>query len=347
MENKARTADLSRIFQDHDDQGSHVGKRLNRMVDTAERSETPPIPRQIQIETTNICNHACDFCAYPDMVRPKAVMKPELFRRLVKEAYELGSREIGLFAGAEPLTCKSLEEFIAYCTEVGYEYMYISTNGALATPERFRKLLDAGLSSIKFSINAGTRESYARVHGKDDFDKVLANVRFVSEYRGTLGRRVYLGVSFVGTAATTPEFDTLKSVVSPYVDEIIFYEANNQSGQKDGLPLPPFKECVLPFNKLHISAEGYIKACCNDYDNLLAIEDLNGAGIAQAWLSERFRELRRRHLADDLDGTLCGKCLHNSPAQAAALNPGLLSQPVRIHIVKRMHGKPEADPLSR
>jgi len=344
---KARTADLSKIFQDQDDQGSHIGRRLNRMVRTAEHSETPPIPRQIQIETTNICNHACDFCAYPDMVRPKTVMKPELFRRLVKEAFDLGAREIGLFAGAEPLTCKSLEEFVSYCKDVGYEYMYISTNGALATQDRFKRLLDAGLSSIKFSINAGTAETYQRVHGKDDLHKVLANVRYVSEYRKTLGRSIYLGVSFVATPATAADFEALKSLVSPYVEEIVYYEANNQSGQKDDLPLPPFKDCVLPFNKLHISAEGYIKACCNDYDNQLAIEDLNKAGIREAWLSERFRALRRRHMTDDLDGTLCGKCVRNSRVPVAALNPELLSQPVRIHVLKRMHGKPEADPIPR
>jgi len=201
-EHKARTANLSKIFQDQDDQGSHIGKRLNRMVRTAQHSETPPIPRQIQIETTNICNHACDFCAYPDMDRPKTVMKPELFRRLVKEAFELGAREIGLFAGAEPLTCKSLEEFISYCKDVGYEYMYISTNGALASADRFKRLLAAGLSSIKLSINAGTAESYKRAHGKDDFHKLLANVRYVSEYRKTLRQSSYLGVSFVGTRTT-------------------------------------------------------------------------------------------------------------------------------------------------
>ena len=34
-------------------------------------------------------------------------------------------------------------------------------------------------------------------------------------------------------------------------------------GQKAELPPPPFDTCVLPFNKLHISVEGYIKACCN------------------------------------------------------------------------------------
>ena len=57
----------------------------------------------------------------------------------------------------------------------------------LGGPDKFRELLDAGLSSIKFSINGGTREAYLRAHGKDHFDRAVENVRFTNAYRKTLG----------------------------------------------------------------------------------------------------------------------------------------------------------------
>ena len=332
---EARSASLTKIFKDGDDQGSHVGRRLNRMVQTATLSETPPIPRQIQIETTNVCNHRCGFCAYTEMVRKHAVMDPALFKRLVTEAYELGAREIGLFAGAEPLTCKSLEDYIVHCRTVGYEYMYISTNGALGDEARFKSLLDAGLSSIKFSINAGTRETYQRVHGRDEFDKVIKNLRFVSEYRREVATFKYLGLSFVGMPDTAHEYAAIRELAGPLVDEVLYYEANNQSGQKAELPPPPFDTCVLPFNKLHISVEGYIKACCNDYDNYLAIEDLKDMSLRDAWLSPRFQQLRRAHLDDALDGTLCGKCIRRSTAEVRPLNDALLSEKVKLIQITR------------
>ena len=34
-------------------------------------SENPPIPRNMMIELTNICNHKCIFCNYQTMKRPK------------------------------------------------------------------------------------------------------------------------------------------------------------------------------------------------------------------------------------------------------------------------------------
>lgn len=317
-------ADLSRIFSDADDQGSHIGRRLLKMIGDAKRVEDPPFPRQIQVETSNICNHRCTFCAYTQMQRPKAHMATELFRKLVAEAHQAGAREIGLFAGAEPLTCKSLTQHIAYCRDIGYEYIYISTNGALADDRRLAELIDAGINSIKFSVNGGTREIYKNVHGRDDFDTVIANIKFVSNYRRNAPQRVFLAVSFVGMPDTTHTFPAIKTLLADYVDEILFYEASNQSGQMPDFPDPPYRDCHLPFNKAHISLEGYLKACCNDYDNLLAVEDLNSMPLLHAWHSSRFRALRRAHLENTLGHTVCANCIRASKERPLPLNPSLV-----------------------
>jgi radical SAM superfamily enzyme YgiQ (UPF0313 family) len=73
--------DLTRIFEHGDSQGSHVGERLVKMISESQRTVRPPFPRQIQVETSNICNHSCEFCAYTLMERPKRHMKQDLFRR--------------------------------------------------------------------------------------------------------------------------------------------------------------------------------------------------------------------------------------------------------------------------
>ena len=40
------------------------------------------------------------------------------------EAHKLGTREIGLASGTEPLASKYLEHFIKFSKKVGYEYTY-------------------------------------------------------------------------------------------------------------------------------------------------------------------------------------------------------------------------------
>lgn len=317
-------ANLTDVFTKGDAQGSHVGARLLKMIAESKRDLLPPFPRQIQVETSNICNHACEFCAYTKMERPKRHMDRGLFERLVTEAYQCGAREIGLFAGAEPLTCKWIDQYIVLCREIGYEYIYISTNGALADQDRFRKILDAGLSSVKFSVNGGDRETYKLVHGRDDFDKVIANIRFVIEHRRTLPRPVYVGVSFVGMPNTEHTLDNLRRLIGAEVDEILYYEASNQSGQMGDLPDPPYRDCHLPFNKAHFSLEGYLKACCNDYENFLAIEDVKAMPMMEAWHSQRFQQLRRRHVDDDLEGTVCANCIRASKRQPRPINRELV-----------------------
>lgn len=321
-------ANLTDVFANSDDQGSHIGRRLIKMINDAQIVEDPPFPRQIQVETSNICNHACTFCAYTQMQRPKRHMDRGLFRRVVSEAYECGAREIGLFAGAEPLACKWIGEYITHCRDIGYEYIYISTNGALADEGKFKEILDAGIHSIKFSVNGGTRAVYKDVHGRDDFDRVIANIKYVNSYRAMVPQKVFLAVSFVGMPHTDHSFSNLKELLSTDVDEIIYYEASNQSGQMPELPDPPYRDCHLPFNKAHISREGYLKACCNDYDNLLAIENLNTMSMLEAWHSEKFRALRRRHMSDTLEGTVCANCIRASKVKPAPINPSLVEHGV-------------------
>lgn len=300
-----------------------LARRFSSFKRSSVRTATPPFPRQVMFEVTNICNHACSFCAYTTMTRARRQMDRPLFLRLASEAYELGAREIGLFSGAEPLTCKHLEEYIAHASELGFEYIYISTNGSIGEADKYKGLIDAGLDSIKFSINAGERERYARIHGRDDFDRVVSNVDYVCAYRKTLDRDFRIMISFVEIPENAGDFDLLKARFDSKVDEMVLYEANNQSGQMVDLPDPGLENCELPFNRVNISREGYMRACCNDYENALALENLNDISLADAWHSEHFRRLRQRHLDDDLAGTLCGSCLRGCHDKIDPINPQL------------------------
>lgn len=66
--------------------------------------------------------------------------------------------------------------------------VYITSNGALATPEKIRAVVDAGVDSVKFSINAPERKMYEFIHGRDDFDTVMEHLKYLNEYRRESGR---------------------------------------------------------------------------------------------------------------------------------------------------------------
>lgn len=287
---------------------------------------TPPFPKEVMIELSNVCNHRCNFCAISKSTRDKGFAETPMMEGIVSEARSLGAEVISFHSGAEPFVSPDLEHFIEYAKSLSYSYIYVTTNGSLATPERLSKAFDAGLDSIKFSVNAGTQEVYEQIHGRNHFERVLSHIRFATRYREEKGLAVYIGVSFVETRENAHTFDSLKALLEDDVDEIVHYPVANQSGQMPGiseLSIMDGAPCSLPFKRLHVSREGYVRLCCADYQNNLALSDLRDKGLEEAFYSEAFQEMRRRHLEDRLQGTLCHNCIHNTNDPIEPLNPEL------------------------
>ncbi len=299
----------------------------NRRLDARLR---PGFPKNMLVELTNACNHKCVFCTNRKMTRPIGHIEEPLLHRLLGEAFSLGVREVGFYTTGEPFASPKLAHYVAEAKTLGFTYIYITTNGALATPQRAKAVIDAGLDSIKFSINAGTPESYARIHGRDDFQTVLDNLAFVSEYRKTLHRPFKIYVSYVVTRQTQNEQATLEELVGPFVDDILFFNVGNQGGLMfevnlgmavEGSELTRHPPCPMLFNRIHITQEGYLSACCVDYQDYLVVADLNETSLAEAWHSAAFIELRRKHIENSLERTVCYNCLFNQNQNAEPVMP--------------------------
>lgn len=289
----------------------------------------PPFPRTVLLELSNACNHACVFCANTHMRRPVGRMDETFVERILAESYTEGAREVGFYTTGEPFVHKKLEDLTDTARRLGYEWIFIDTNGALATPDRAKRVIDAGMTSIKFSINAGTRESYKRIHGRDEFDLVLKHLAFVARYRDEHAPDVHLAVSMVLTGPVIDEAEILRARVADYVDEFLVYDCGNQIGQMQAaaeilLAKPPekrFKEvCQLPFSRLYVSQEGYLTLCCIDYHNYLAVLDLNKMSVGAAWAHVELQAIRQNHLDGKLAGSLCGTCWQGCKEEPQPLN---------------------------
>ena len=297
-------------------------------------SENPPIPRNMMIELTNICNHKCVFCNYQTMKRPKRLCDKQFTMDIMKQAYDLGTREVGFYLIGEPFVNPDIVEFISYAHEVGFEYIYLTTNGALATIDKMISLIDAGLNSIKFSVNAATPETYKLVHGKDDYLTVLKNAEDLRKYITDNNINLNVFLSFVKTLLTEHTMDKIETDFGKLVDKIYYYDCVNQGGAfcdlvekgivREGelktLPSP----CIMVFNRFHITCEGYLDACCADSDGMLAAADLHEMSLYDAWYCEEMRDIRRRFLENDLKGTICYSCVTGEPAESKPLNEKLI-----------------------
>ena len=138
-----------------------------------------PCPRSVKIELTGKCNFACSFCARSQRLRKQDEMDRGFYERIVKEMREAGVEELGLFYLGESFMCDWLPEAIRYAKDLGFPYVFLTTNGSLCDAERVEACMQAGLDSLKFSYNyadADQLKDIAKVKRKF-FDVIVGNIQ--------------------------------------------------------------------------------------------------------------------------------------------------------------------------
>ncbi len=301
-------------------------RQMTFKVEKSVFSDVPPFPREITLDINNRCNHKCFFCANPK-IENYDQLDLELAFDLMKQGIENGCTDLALQALGEPFMDKRLAEFVKEGKRLGYEYIYINSNGALATPKRAKPVIDAGCDSIKFSINANNREDFKKVHGYDDFEKVLENLKWIYEYRNKNNIKMGVYVSAVNNSISKVDHSNIDKYIKPYCDNFALRDVSNQGGSmmelnetesiKEGNILGSLKKnelttrCVYPFNRIVINPHGFVVACTADFHDKLSIGDVRKNSLKEIWEGEIFKFFRKKHLEDEYDGLFCNKCLNN------------------------------------
>jgi hypothetical protein len=291
------------------------------------RQAAPPIPRSVKIEMTARCDFNCFFCATAKRLRRKADIEPEFFRRIVREIRDAGVEELGVFYLGESFLCSWLPDAIRFAKqECGFPYVFLTTNGRLATPDRVAACMAAGLDSLKFSFNNADAEQFTavtQVPGKEFFT-VVENLKSARRVRDEGGYKCGLYASSIrydGEQLTRME--AAVEEIRPYVDEHYWLPLYGQAGLTAGAngtvpvagnpgrleamrdPIP----CWSIFTEGHITYDGRLSACCFDHDGRFTMGDLTTTRFAEAWNSAPFQELRQAHLRGSVCGTVCEGCI--------------------------------------
>jgi hypothetical protein len=306
-----------------------ITERIDRITLLTDeyRSPTPPVPKSVKIELTARCDYRCFFCASSQRLRDKADIDRTFFQRVLQDLRALGVEEIGLFYLGESFLCRWLSEAVAYAKqECGYPYVFLTTNGRMATPERVRACMQAGLDSLKFSFNFSDPEQFRLVTKAKaaDFHRVEENLRAARRLRDEENYRCGIYASSIRyDDAQLARMQAAVAGILPYVDEHYWLPLYGQAGLTSGArgtrptagnqgrigalrkPLP----CWSLFTEGHITWDGRLSACCFDHDGRFGMGDLAAETFMQAWHGERFQRLRRAHLAKDVSGTVCERCI--------------------------------------
>lgn len=312
-----------------------ITERIDRvtLIEEARKSVTPPAPRSVKIEATGgLCNYRCSFCTLRSRAeQPTQAMDWELYKRIMREMREAGVEEVGLFYISEPFFKPlRLIECIRYAKELGFPYVFITTNGSLANEAHVDMAMAAGLDSIKFSINFSDDEQFTKITGRParNYGWALENLKVARRIRDEKGYDcgIYASsIQFTGEQQAKMEA-IIEKHVKPYVDEhywLPLYSfggsdvagvgkpiAGNQGrigALRDGLPCWSLWE-----GHIRSSTDGkkaYLSACCFGSDGKFDVADLSQVSFMEAWHAPEFQRLRQAHLTKDVTGTVCEKCL--------------------------------------
>ncbi len=293
----------------------------------------PPPPKSIKIELNNTCNFRCSFCYNSKDSRPKREMDWNLYTKIIDEMVELNIMEAGTFFLGEGFMCKWLPDAIKYAKDAGIKYVFNTTNGGIATPNKVKACMEAGLDSLKFSLNYTGPEQLkeiARVSGKN-FNKIINNIKEAFFIREEGGYNCGLFASSI--RYNDEQFIEMQKVIDelePYLDEIYFLPLFSQSGKvteemedKGYKPTvgnfgrwgakQKMNKCFSLFTELRICCDfgcsGAI--CCFSFDddkfNAGSVKDL---GIMGVWHSQKYQDLRQAMLNNKLEGTACEDCMY-------------------------------------
>lgn len=293
-----------------------------------------PAPKSVKIELTGRCNYACSFCARSMKLRDQKDMDRGLYERLLREMRGAGVEEIGLFYLGESFLVPWLEEAIAFAKrDAGFPYVFLTTNGSLATPERMEACMRAGLDSLKFSLNYADEAQFkaiAKVKGAL-YGTMMENIRAVRAVRDRVqaetGHRCGLYASYIEYDGDQgARMHEVVEQIRPILDEVYALPLYSQAelvgdaqrdrgwavtaGNRGRLaalrdPLP----CWAVFTEGHITWDGKLSACCFDHDGRFHMGDLVSEGFMQAWNSPKYQALRGAHLKKDVRGTVCESCV--------------------------------------
>jgi len=255
-----------------------------------------PLPTEIEISESGICNRKCSFCprSAPDFKDIKEFISKELILKVVKELRELNYSGVIRFSGfVEPLLDKKIYDHIqTFKKYLPLARVEVVTNGDPLNLSRLKKLFNSGLDKLLISA----------YDGKDDvikFQKMVKECNLNTD-------------QYIIRDRSLPEEESFGIALS------------NRSGMMENadFKIPSLKNplnnpCYIPSYTLFFDYLGDVLMCPHDWGKKIILGNLKKENLLDIWFSERSMKIRKNLINSnrkfkpcnvcDVEGTLIGE----------------------------------------
>lgn len=311
----------------------NIGERFReyreQWVKAGKREIITDFPLYLQFELSPHCNLRCCSCLHghksirEDYIKIENILDSRLYQKILDEAASFKCPSISYHNNSEPMLDKDLEEKIIKAKQSGFIDIILVTNGTLLTRERAKKLLDAGVTKITFSVDAYSEEVYKLNRENSDFNLVRNNIFNFLELKEQLSYDLPITrVSFVANANNYHEMDQFAEYWKDKVDLVDFQNFSALEGLTEHLCPPGFEkfedfECNAPWQQVVIRANGDVLPCCSLYGPEVVLGNVTTNSIYNIWNGETMKKLRESLLKGKYIHRACEKCANTFYAKSS------------------------------
>lgn len=286
-----------------------------------------PTPFTLYVFPTTFCNFRCHYCGHslgPEKMKEKYNFSPQnmsmdTYKRVLEQSKEFPGRfkVLSLTGHGEPLMNKNLPEMIdlAKRSDVAGRVEMI-TNASLLTRETAKALIDAGLDTIRISLQGLSAVKYKEVCGYNlDFEEFINNIRYF--YKNKKGCRLFVKVLDIALDQGEEEkFYNLFANISDrmYVEQCrpvydgVPYQAGAVTADRYGRAHRERKVCPLPFFMLGIFPDGDVEPCDTIYKPVV-VGNINEDRLLNIWNGKKLRDFQVMQLKKQRCGNpRCAVC---------------------------------------
>lgn len=293
-----------------------------------------PTPVVYNIETTNACNMRCRMCPRTTMMtRPVEALERDTFVRVVDQLSPtdpalwrkwtaFAQREYGvppdrpsenhfflyviprviqLHGYGDPLLDEHMAEYVARLSEGGFE-SYFSCNPANIDRSAMERMMENGLTYIKYSIESTDDERFRSIRGeRSNFTESYRDIEYLLDLKARRGFETTVVITMLDLnfEDQADEYERLRRAFDDK-DVYLYLKSEDQQWYREdyhGTESIHWREtCKHPWMSMTVKSNGEAAMCMEDFDNEIVLGDVRSTSLADIWNGERYRQLRWDHL---------------------------------------------------
>lgn len=272
------------------------------------------LPRKLIVDSTNLCNSNCIFCAYQYREEAVSTLSLDLFSHAIQDYAKFHPESFVTLTPAfgEPLLDRTIFEKVRLAKAHGIQRVQFYTN-AILLKKRLAELLASPLDNLEISLADFNREEYLRIYRVDKYPDVIEGVGLLLKTLKDEGRRLPVKLNLMGRrdwSEIQQEPDYLTHI-APYLTEFVFIDLtrdyDNWNGSivaSDLLPGMNLKtqrpsDVALPCRRAHdlqLLSDGTVRLCgarrlpSGQHDGLV-VGNIKEQSFAEIWQSEKTRSV--------------------------------------------------------